>query len=187
MGDPVTMALVGAGIGGGTSLLRGKGLGSALQNAAIGGALGGIGGAAGNAIKGASAVAPTTAGAFEASMNLPLSAGYEAGLTGMTGANTVGSMGLVNGLNPEYYTNILGTPTYKGGEGLLANYTGGLLNKLPDYVTPQNVIGAARLISEQQPTPMQPSSGRVSQGNTQGLNVNMGMAAPIALRKREDW
>lgn len=50
MGDPVTMALTGAAIGGGTSLLRGKGLGSALQNAAISGALGGATGAAGQAM-----------------------------------------------------------------------------------------------------------------------------------------
>ena len=40
MGDPVTMALVGAGIGGGTSLIKGKSLGKSLKNAAIGGTLG---------------------------------------------------------------------------------------------------------------------------------------------------
>ena len=52
MSDPITAAAIGAGVGGGTSLLRGKSLGSALQNAAIGGALGGagsyLGGAMGN-------------------------------------------------------------------------------------------------------------------------------------------
>jgi hypothetical protein len=37
MSDPITAAALGAGISGGTSLLRGKSLGSSLQNAALGG------------------------------------------------------------------------------------------------------------------------------------------------------
>jgi len=53
MSDPITAAMVGAGVGGGTSLLRGKSLGSSLQNAAIGGALGGAGGYLGGAMGGA--------------------------------------------------------------------------------------------------------------------------------------
>ena len=52
MSDPITAAMVGAGVGGGTSLLRGKSLGSALQNAAIGGALGGAGSYLGGAMGG---------------------------------------------------------------------------------------------------------------------------------------
>jgi hypothetical protein len=40
MSDPVTMAMVGAAIGGGGSLLSGKSLGKSLKNAAIGGTLG---------------------------------------------------------------------------------------------------------------------------------------------------
>jgi hypothetical protein len=49
MADPITAAMVGAGISGGTSLLQGKSLGKSLENAAIGGALGGAGGALGGA------------------------------------------------------------------------------------------------------------------------------------------
>jgi len=52
MSDPVTAAMIGAGVGGGTSLLRGKSLGSSLQNAAIGGALGGAGSYLGGAMGG---------------------------------------------------------------------------------------------------------------------------------------
>jgi len=44
MSDPVTAAMVGAGISGGTSLLQGKSVGKSLKNAAIGGVLGGAGG-----------------------------------------------------------------------------------------------------------------------------------------------
>jgi len=53
MSDPVTAAMIGAGVSGGTSLLRGKSLGSSLQNAAIGGALGGAGSYLGGAMGGA--------------------------------------------------------------------------------------------------------------------------------------
>lgn len=53
MSDPVTAAMIGAGISGGTSLLRGKSLGSSLRNAAVGGALGGAGSYLGGAMGGA--------------------------------------------------------------------------------------------------------------------------------------
>jgi len=53
MSDPITAAMVGAGVSGGTSLLRGKSLGSSLKNAAIGGALGGAGSYLGGAMGGA--------------------------------------------------------------------------------------------------------------------------------------
>lgn len=49
MGDPVTMAMTGAALSGGLSLVKGKGLGDSLKSAAIGGALGGAGGALGQA------------------------------------------------------------------------------------------------------------------------------------------
>jgi hypothetical protein len=165
MGDPVTMALVGAGVGAGSSLLRGKGVGSALQNAAIGGALGGAGGMFGNAIKGASAVAPVA----EAT-------------TGAIPNGVMSSWGTT--LNPEYFA-LANTPmaTYKGGEGLLANATGNLLSGIPDYVTPQNVLGAANIISNIQPQQIPPAaSGQVRPGSVQGLNVNYGMAQPIKRR-----
>lgn len=62
MSDPITAAMIGAGVGGGTSLLRGKSLGSALQNAAIGGALGGAGSYLGSAMGGAGSTATGATG-----------------------------------------------------------------------------------------------------------------------------
>ena len=119
MGDPVTLALISAGVGGGTTLLRGGDFGSALKNAAIGGATGSAGGALGNAIKGAGAagagqaaatsanasgnfLAPSVplggevgmANSFNLATNAPVanSAAGVVGSTGEIGAN----MGLVN-------------------------------------------------------------------------------------------
>jgi hypothetical protein len=81
MADPVTMAMVGAAIGGGGSLLSGKSLGKSLKNAAIGGTLGYGGGALlGSAGAGAATTAGTTAGT---GAGLSQGAG---GLLGATGA-----------------------------------------------------------------------------------------------------
>lgn len=195
------MMLAGAAIGGGTQLLRGKGLGGILQGAALGGAGGGLGGLASNAIQGAgiagaaggaggvggslgAGAIPTSASAFNQSM----------GLSALPGMGTIESAGLVFNpttgtyLNPAYYAGA-STPfaTYTGGQGLLSNATSGLLNKLPDYVTPQNVIGAANILSNtqsQQQMPTAPSGG-VRQGQTSGLNVNMGNAQLIRRRGQE--
>lgn len=60
MSDPITAMAVGAAIGGGTSLARGKSFGSALQNAAIGGALGGGGSYLGGLMGGAGATGAAT-------------------------------------------------------------------------------------------------------------------------------
>jgi len=62
MSDPITAMAVGAAIGGGTSLARGKGFGSALQSAALGGALGGGGSYLGGLMNGAGATAAATEG-----------------------------------------------------------------------------------------------------------------------------
>jgi len=63
MSDPITAATIGAAISGGTSLAKGKSLGSSLQNAAIGAALGGGGSYLGGLFGGAGAAGGTTSGA----------------------------------------------------------------------------------------------------------------------------
>jgi len=63
MSDPITAAMIGAAISGGTSLARGKSLGKSLESAAIGGALGGAGGYLGGAMGGAGGAGATTGGA----------------------------------------------------------------------------------------------------------------------------
>ena len=185
LGVPEMMA-----IGGGLGLLSG-GLKGGLQGAA----LGGLGGYGLDKLKGASflqsaaaapVATPATASAFETSMGLPQSGFYAAGGTGMTGANTLGSMGMVptaggTMINPEYYTNILGNPIYKGGEGLLSN----AYSNVKEYLTPQNLMGVANVLSSSQApqsTPAPSPSSSMRQGSTQGLTVNYGMAKPIKRR-----
>jgi len=88
-------------------------------------------------------------------------------------------------LNPE---NFIGasTPfaTYTGGEGLLSNAMGNITSTLPDYVTPQNLVGAANILSQSQPQqmPMQAPRANVSRGNMPQGNIDYGMARPIKRR-----
>ena len=86
MSDPITAMAVGAAIGGGTSLARGKSFGSALQSAALGGALGGGGSALGGLMSAAPAAAAGTAGT-----------GAGAGLIGGANLSTAGGLGLGSG------------------------------------------------------------------------------------------
>lgn len=192
LGIPEMMA-----IGGGVGLLTGG-----LRGGLTGAALGGLGGAGveafkgANFLQGASAVptsaaasaVPTTASAFESSM----------GLAGLPGAGTIESAGLgtigAGGTlyNPEYFANVLGNPVYTGGGGLLSQVgtgAGSLWDtakaSLPDYVTPQNVLGATSILAGIQPPQRQMptmSGGGVRQGQTQGLNVPMGGAQLIRRR-----
>jgi hypothetical protein len=117
MSDPVTAAMVGAGVGGGTSLLRGKSLGSSLQNAALGGVLGGGGSYLGGAMGGAGNVGGAAKGGINfnsigsglGGTNLPVggqginlgSLGYDA----TQGANLLGNFGtgITQTSNPLLY------------------------------------------------------------------------------------
>ena len=183
MGDPVTMAMIGAAVGGGTSLLKGQSLGDSLKSAAIGGALGGAGGLAGNAIKGAS-VAGSAAGTGAAS-----------GASGAIPGGIVTNGGMTT-LNPEYFANVMGNPIYTGSEGLLSQIgtgTGSLFDMaqagLPSYMTPQNMIGVGQIIADTQqarPLPIAPSGG-VRPGSVQGLNVNFGGAQVVPKRRMRGY
>jgi len=105
MSDPVTAAMVGAGISGGTSLLRGKSLGSSLQNAAIGGALGGAGSYLGGAMGGAGNVG----GAAKGGINFSSIGSGLGGTTGLPvggqGINVLGNVGtgITQTSNPLLY------------------------------------------------------------------------------------
>jgi hypothetical protein len=105
MSDPVTAAMVGAGISGGTSLLRGKSLGSSLQNAAIGGALGGAGSYLGGAMGGAGNVGGAAKGGINFS-NIGSGLGGTTGLpVGGQGINVLGNVGtgITQTSNPLLY------------------------------------------------------------------------------------
>jgi len=145
MSDPVTAAMVGAGISGGTSLLRGKSLGSSLQNAALGGVLGGAGGYLGGAMGGAGGAGATTGGATSNLGNAVATEGAaNMGNIGMfnafnTGAGTtLGQAGTyAQGLNPSLYTGSQGMfdvaknstlgydPSFLGGQGVQTLAGGG--------------------------------------------------------------
>ena len=111
MSDPITAAMVGAGVGGGTSLLRGKSLGSSLKNAAIGGALGGGGSYLGGLMGGAGGATGGTTGAVEGSI------GTELVFNPATGTY----------LNPEYFVGAGGSmPLFTGGGNALSQIGTGL-------------------------------------------------------------
>ena len=156
MSDPITAAMVGAGVGGGTSLLRGKSLGSSLQNAALGGVLGGAGGYLGGAMGGA---AGGTTGAAA-----PGSIGTELVFNPATGTY----------LNPSYFAGATSSmPLYTGGGSALSQIGTGLgslasniSNVMPGDVLMSNPLGYGKLALDTygamnpsqaplQPSPMQ--------------------------------
>ena len=155
MSDPITAAMVGAGVGGGTSLLKGKGIGKSLQDAAIGGVLGGAGGALGGAMGGAGGTAAgSTTGAA-----VPGSIGTELVFNPATGTY----------LNPSYFAGATsGMPLYTGAGSTLSQIGTGLgslgsniSNIMPGDVIMNNPLGYGKLALDtygamnQQPQPMQ--------------------------------
>jgi hypothetical protein len=158
MADPITAAMVGAGVSGGTSLLRGKGLGSSLKDAAIGGALGGAGGYLGGAMGGAGGAAGSTAGTGAA---VPGSIGTELVFNPATGTY----------LNPSYFAGATSSmPLYTGAGSTLSQIGTGLgslgsniSNVMPGDVLMSNPLGYGKLALDaygamnQQPQSMQSS------------------------------
>jgi hypothetical protein len=135
MSDPITAMAVGAAIGGGTSLAKGKSFGSALKSAAIGGALGGGGSALGGLMGGAGAAGGASSGSgllsglkgVEAAVPSLGSGGYAAlgqqALTPIGGAATGG----INFANIG--SNLGGTNLPIGGQGInLSQYANPLTN-----------------------------------------------------------
>lgn len=158
------------GIGAGLGLLRSGNVGGALQGAALGGAGGAIGNMlkAGEALKGAEVVSSAAKGVapFEGAVFNPTTQTW---------------------LNPEYYVGTASPlATYTGGEGILSNALGNISSNLPDYVTPQNLLGAANVLSNITPRQQQQISPSPTGGVRQGgsvQTVNYGMAQPIPRRK----
>jgi hypothetical protein len=143
MADPITMAMVGAAVGGGGSLLSGKSLKKSLKNAAIGGTLGYGGGTllgSAGAAGGTSSLAPNAlAGTIESS--------------GMVFNPATGSY-----LAPEaYFGATSANPILTAGNSLFSS--------MPSGIGVDNLTGAAQLASMYQPTPMQSApSGRIEVG-----------------------
>ena len=161
MSDPITAAMVGAGVGGGTSLLRGKSLGSSLKNAAIGGALGGGGSYLGGLMGGAGGATGGTTGAVEGSI------GTELAFNPATGTY----------LNPSYFAGATsGMPLYTGAGSALSQIGTGLgslgsniSNVMPGDVLMGNPLGYGKLALDtygtmnQSQAPLQPSAMQSAQ------------------------
>jgi len=170
MFDPFTLALIGAGVGGGLSLLRGNDVGSSLKNAAIGG---GLGYAGGQFIPAAFGATPATA----------TSASTAANTGGNFLAPTVGEVGMFNTFNPATGAQLadaasigstadlsplmtrMGQGTSYGG--LSATTSGEAMDSpfmaklkgLGEYVTPTNMIGLASVLDQPSATPQIMSGG----------------------------
>jgi hypothetical protein len=164
-------ALKAIGINAGMNAIRRKPLFENAGTAAVtGGVLGGFnGGGLFSSNPAVASSAPTSAGAFEASMGL--NNAYNAGsLAGLPGSGTIESVMGAAGAdgvfrNPEYFANVLGSPVYTGNEGLLSQIGTGAESlfdtakaNLPD-VTPQNLIGVSSILSNMNSMPRPVASG----------------------------
>jgi hypothetical protein len=190
MGLPV---LIGAGVGGLTSALRGKNI---LKGAALGGALGGVGSGVGSLMNGGSFLEGVGLNGLSGAAGDTLSQGA-GGLLGATGAagtsaslvptiaqsatpaisGSIGSDGLVQVgdtfYNPEYFANMSSSsPIYTGNGSLLDKFSMGaqslgsdLSAKLPNAMSIDNLKGAQMVASQFQPTQAAPApAGRIEVG-----------------------
>jgi hypothetical protein len=173
MFDPFTLAMIGASVGALSNpkkplkgALIGGSLGYAGGSAFGGGGLLGGGGAAGSsgltsAGAGLGANAPGAA-AFNQSMGLSALPGM--GTIESAGLKTIGSGSTL--YNPEYFSNIMGSPIYTGNEGLLSQIGTGsgtifdtAKTQLGEYATPQNLVGVSNILSNMSNTPRPVASG----------------------------
>jgi len=131
MSDPITAMAVGAAIGGGTSLARGKGFGSALQSAALGGALGGGGSALGGLMGGAGAAGGASTGS-----------GLLSGLQGVaTTPVSFGTGGFASGIGGQVIPNVaaniapaIGTAAQTASQNFIPQHLVGNSTGMANYV-----------------------------------------------------
>lgn len=160
---PVLQAI---GINAGKNILTGqnplKGGVEAGITGGVTGGFGGEGGLLGNTIPGAEATS--------AAQNIiPGSIESELGMAGADGVFR----------NKDYFANVLGTPVYTGGEGLLSNVAseaGSMLGNL----TPENLSGVASLLGEQQDTSQYQQMAGTGGGMKQGSGGNLAVQFPQA-------
>ena len=177
MGMPI---LIGAGLGAGTNLLKGKGVGGILKGAALGGALGGVGGGLNGLYNGTSFLEGAGLNGLSGAAANAGTVGFNPALGGTVGEMLPGTLesggDLVMGAdgvfrNSAYFQNVLGTPVFTGGEGLLSNSLSGLTDMMPqslsEVATPQNLAGVAGILSSmpENKAPLQNiGGGQISHG-----------------------
>jgi len=163
--DPLKGALIGGGLGYGGGLLAAPGTAAAGTTAAGTSAATGAG-------AGLGANAPGAA-AFEASMGLPSSqfianGGSLSTALGGTAQSIPGMTAGADGVlrSSDYFANVMGNPIFTGNEGLLSQIgtgAGSLFDmaktNIPDYVTPQNLIGVSSILSNMNSMPRPVASG----------------------------
>jgi len=186
MADPVTLALIGAGVSGGSSLLRGKGLGQSLENAAIGGALGYGGGYLGQAagLGGATAGATNTVAPSLVSESMPLA--FTQGAENAFSAASPYSLGYTSsGVSP--FTPAAESMAIPSAADIGAGFgTADLSNmavndptlweRIKPYATIQNLSGAANIYDKfapkYQPAQISGGGGGIQRGQApQGTDV----------------
>jgi len=167
--DPFTMAMIGASVG---ALSNPK---KPLKGALIGGTMGYAGGSAfggggllGGSASGAAGGSGLTSAGAGLGANAPGAAAFNQsmGLSALPGMGTIESAGLktIGGgstlYNPEYFSNIMGSPIYTGNEGLLSQIGTGAgsifdtaKTQLGEYATPQNLVGVSNILSNMNSTP----------------------------------
>jgi hypothetical protein len=131
MSDPITAMAVGAALGGGTSLARGKSFGSALKSAAIGGALGGGGSALGGLMGGAGAAGTASGGS-----------GLLSGLQGVaTTPVSFGTGGFASGIGGQVIPNVaanvapvIGTAAQTATQNFIPQHLVGNSTGMANYV-----------------------------------------------------
>jgi hypothetical protein len=187
MSDPITMAMVGAAVGGGGSLLSGKSLGKSLKNAAIGGTLGYGGGLASQGLLGTGGIAGGTSSLAPEAL-----------------AGTIESSGMIfnratgSYLAPEaYFGASSATPLFTGTGSMLDKFTMGaqslgsdLSARLPNAMSIDNLKGAAMVANQFQPTQATPApAGRIEVGQApspEGFAAFMKQYYPQYQRPRSD-
>jgi hypothetical protein len=210
MFDPFTLALIGAGVGGGLSLLRGNDVGNSLKNAAIGGGLGYAGGTylpsafgATPATATSASTAANTGGNYLAATEAPVGmfntfnpatgaplANTSASIVGSTG-EIAPNLGLVNPMSSgvQDYSPLMtrmGQGTSYGGLSATTSAEAmdspfmTRLKGLGEYVTPQNMLGVATLLDQQSQAPQMSSVGG---GGVRGGNAQTGEGVEEFLRR----
>jgi hypothetical protein len=180
-------ALIGAGIGAGIG-----GFGGAEATSGVGTPTGGVSGVGTVPVNSGSYMPSTLpeTGAFERfnfATNAPMG-NPAASIVGSTG-EMAPNMGLVQAMaqgSQDFSPLMTRGGASAGGLSVdpAASGFSRFLDGLPDYVTPENVLGAANILSQSQPQqrqiPITPAS--VSRGNVQQGSIDYGMAKPIKRR-----
>lgn len=158
----IPSALKAVGINAGINLLRNKPL---LQNAGTAAITGGTFGGYNNYMDTGNVLGASSAGQQVA--NAAMSANALA-----AAPQAAGNWAMVDGTltNMDYYKNILGTPVFTGGQGLLSNAMDMASNQIPsflkDNMTPQNLLGAGMLLNQNN-APMMPAPQGARTGGSQ--------------------